>query len=167
MNAEKAAYWLALAAFGFALLDVCPRGVLQNVNNSLGHTGSTLCRLATNAERAVMASAFIRHPHPRRDFSSATGTLELAQLQKELAQERVECVHERVRDQAEQAREQAKQIRDQAIATTDATRGEALAEAEAMREVALARAEAIREQALAQAAMARARARIQLAEVEW
>jgi F0F1-type ATP synthase membrane subunit b/b' len=138
MNAEKTAYWLALAAFGFALLGVCPRGALQNLNHALGHAGLTLCRLASNAERAVIASALISHPQPRANDSwSGTDAVELAHAQ------------------IEQAKEQAEQVREQALAKADA-----------MREEALAKAEATRQQALAQAAVARAEVELQRAEIQ-
>ena len=166
MNAEKAAYWLALTAFGFALLDVCPRGALQNLNHALGHTGSTLCRLAASAERAVMASALVAHPRFRTDSLSASGARELAQQQTEHVQKQVERVRDQhqvrdqyqdqYEDQIEEAQNQAEQARDRALAAADATREQALANAEAASDEALAKAEAIREQAFAQGAVARA-----------
>ena len=104
MSTEKAAYWLALAAFGFAFQGVCPRGALQNLNHALGHTGSTLCRLATNAERAVMASMLISHPRAQQHGDwSVTNAQQLAQVQSELAQAQID----RVQDQAEAIRERA------------------------------------------------------------
>ena len=171
MNAEKAAYWLDLAAFGFALLDVCPRGTLQNLNHALGHTGSTLCRLAAHAEQAVMASALFTHvqPHSTRSWS-ATGARELAQLETQRVREQIEQARsqyeDHYQDQIEQAQDQAEQERDQALARADAVREQALANADAVREEALAKAEALREQALAQAAIAREEVELHRAEIQ-
>ena len=138
MNVEKAAYWLVLAAFGFAIHGVCPRGALRNLNHALCHTGSTLCRLTTNAERSLMASSILGQSRLRsNDSLSAPDALQLAQDQRELA-----------REQAEQVREQA------------------LTKADVVREDALAKAEAMREQALAQAALARADVELRRAEIQ-
>lgn len=171
MNLEKAAYWLALTAFGFALLDVCPRGALQDLNHALGHTGSTLCRLAYHAERAVMASALFNHPQSETTNPwHATGASELAQLQTENLREQVEQARDQYKnqyeDQIERAQGQAQQERDQALARADAMREQALANAEVVREEALAKAEAIREQALAQAALARAEVEMKRAAIQ-
>jgi hypothetical protein len=170
MNVEKTAYWLALAAFGFALLDVCPRGVLQDLSHALGHTGSTLCRLAANAERSVAASAVIARPRLRANSLSATDARELAQLETQHVQEQVEQARSQYRsqyeDQIDQAQDQAEQTRDQALARADAVREEALANAESVREEALAKADAIRGQALAQAAIARAEVEMKSAGIE-
>jgi hypothetical protein len=155
MNIEKAAYWLVLAAFGFALLDVCPRGALQNLNHALGHTGSTLCRLATNAGNAVMASVFVVHPRLQTNSLSATDA-------RELAQEKLE----RVQGQVEMAQDQAQQVREQALAKAEAVREEALANADALRVEARAKADAMREQALAQAAIARAEVELQRSGIQ-
>jgi len=155
MNVEKAAYWLALAAFGFALQGVCPRGTLQSLDHAFAHTGSTLCRLAANAEHAVTASALIIHPLQKHDFWSASDAKQLAQDHRDLAYAQIE-----------QARDQAEQARDQALATADAVREQALAKAETMRDEALANADAMRDEALAQAVMARAEVELHRAEIE-
>lgn len=162
MNVEKAAYWLALAAFGFALHGVCPRGTLQNLNHALSHTGSTLGRLAMNAERAVIASALIGHPPAGNSWSTpaapaAPAATELAQQKTEQAQDQIERVQNQI--------EQAEQTRDQVLAQADALREEALAKADATRQEALAKAVAMREEALAQAAIARAEVEMKRAEI--
>jgi hypothetical protein len=171
MNVEKTAYWLVLAAFGFALLDVCPRGALQNLNHALGHTGSTLCRLATNAENAVLASVFVAHPRLGATSLNTAAARELAQRETQQVQAQVEQARnhyykDQYEDQIEQARNRAEQERDQALAQADAMREQALANAEAIREEALAKAAAVREQSLAQAAFARAQVEMKRAAIE-
>lgn len=167
MNVEKAAYWLALGAFGFALLDVCPRGALQNLYHTLGHTGATLCRLAANAERTVMASALFSHPQLRTTHPwSATNARELARQETQRVQEQVAQARDQYEDQIEQAQNRAEQERDQAFARADVVREQALANAEAVREEAFAKAEAIHEQALAQAAIARAQVELHRAGIQ-
>lgn len=167
MNVEKAAYWLALGAFGFALLDVCPRGALQNLYHTLGHTGATLCRLAANAERTVMASALFSHPQLRTTHPwSATDARELARQETQRVQEQVAQARDQYEDQIEQAQNRAEQERDQAFARADVVREQALANAEAVREEAFAKAEAIHEQALAQAAIARAQVELHRAGIQ-
>lgn len=175
MNVEKAAYWLALGAFGFALLDVCPRGALQNLYHTLGHTGATLCRLAANAERTVMASGLFSHPQLRTTHPwSATDARELARQETQRVQEQVaqardqyeDQYKDQYEDQIEQAQNRAEQERDQAFARADVVREQALANAEAVREEAFAKAEAIHEQALAQAAIARAQVELHRAGIQ-
>jgi hypothetical protein len=175
MNLEKTAYWLALTAFGFALLGVCPRGALQNLNHTLGHTESTLCRLVTHAEQAVMASALFGHPQAQATHSwSAVGARELAQQQTENLRDQVEQARVQYQDQyrnqyeeqIERAQDRAQQERDEALAKADAMREQALANAAAVREETLAKAEALHEQALAQAAIARAEVEMKRAAIQ-
>lgn len=110
MNTTKATYWIALAAFAFALNTEYQRGGFPVLHRAAAEAGTTLCHVATRAEQAL-AMARLR---PLRSLSEerllAMNSSELAQNQAEMLREQAQGEAEMFR---EQARDKAEVLRDQ------------------------------------------------------
>lgn len=110
MNTTKATYWIALAAFAFALNTEYQRGSFPVVHRVAAEAGTTLCHAATRAEQTfAMARLSLLRPLSH-DSLLAMNTSEMAQNQAEMLREQAQGQAEILR---EQARDKAEMLRDQ------------------------------------------------------
>jgi hypothetical protein len=110
MNTTKAIYWIALAAFAFALNTEYQRGSFPAVHLVVADAATTLCHVATRAEQ-ILAMARLT---PRRALSQnsllAMNTSEMAQNQADMLRDQAQSEAEMLR---EQAKDKADMLRDQ------------------------------------------------------
>jgi len=59
MNTQKAAYWLALGLFAFALYSEYQHGAFPALHRALGRAGAVMCRAATHAEQSLATARFL------------------------------------------------------------------------------------------------------------
>jgi hypothetical protein len=126
MNTQKAAYWFALALFAVAFHSEYQRRAFPALHRAASHSGTTLCRLTTKAERTVaMARLIIGRPAPSAgellagldagQLADARRTAkDQAETAREEAQDRDGMLRDQVRDRVrEQIRAQAEVVRAQ------------------------------------------------------
>jgi hypothetical protein len=101
MNTQKAAYWLALAVFGLAVLSSYQHGSFPSLHRIAGLASSETCHLASRAEQAFAMAKVLTG----RDVFRAEDYLDRAEL-ADLAQAQSEFLREQTQDKAELFREQ-------------------------------------------------------------
>jgi hypothetical protein len=126
MDANKAAYWIALGVLALGLNSEYRRGNFVTLHQVAERTASTLCQVSTRAERTLMALGITSREEFPVDGLLASDRAEMtrdeAELVREQARDRAEMVRERVRDEiraqadviharAEMQRAQMEQIR--------------------------------------------------------
>jgi hypothetical protein len=111
MNTTKATYWIALAAFAFALNTEYQRGDFPVLHRASAEAGTTLCHVATRAERSfAMVRLLAGRPALSADRLLALNTSEMAQNHAEMLRDQAQSQSEMLR---EQARDKAEMLRDQ------------------------------------------------------
>jgi hypothetical protein len=113
MNTTKATYWIALAAFAFALNTKYQRGGFPVLHKAAADASTTLCQVATNAERTfAMARLLAGRPALPAESLMAMNRSEIAQNQAEMlrdqAQNEAEVLRQHARDEAEMLRDQVR-----------------------------------------------------------
>ena len=110
MNTNKAAYWIALAAFALGLGSEYQKGSFQPVHRIADSAEFALCRITTHAQRTLALAGVLTGPViPVDDLSSAS--TELAEARTELREEgrdRADVFRDQLRAEAEMMRVQAR-----------------------------------------------------------
>src|SRR5271157_159501 len=123
MNTTKATYWIALAAFAFALNSEYRHGNFPALHRAAERASTTMCRAATRAEHTLVMARLLtgRRALPANDLL-AFNTSEMAENQAEMLREQAQIEAEVLRDQT---RDQAERLRDQIRAQMEMIRAQA------------------------------------------
>jgi len=124
MNAEKLAYWSAVAVFALVLHSSYQRGAFPAVHQAAARAGSKLCRATAKAEQSyLLAKAFVTHDafSTNDDFVNTyldnEELSDLMQSQSDFvraeAQDKVGLFRDQLRAQAEVRRAELQRRRDQ------------------------------------------------------
>jgi len=122
MNANKAAYWIAVAALALGLNSEYREGNFVGLHRVADRAGSVLCRLTTRAEQTLAVAQLKLLTTPEEDLPN---TLRASADAYEMAQASAEIVREQ-----SQSREEAELFRDE---VRDRMRDEIRAQADVIR----------------------------------
>lgn len=116
MDANRAAYWIALGVFALALNSEYRHGSFAPLHRVSEFAGSALCRMAARAEQNLAVARVLtsREPFPVDELPVAADGAEMARAQGEL-------LRDQARDEAELLRDR---LREEVQAHADVVRAE-------------------------------------------
>lgn len=122
MNTNKALYWIVLGIFALGLQSEYRSGRFPAIHHVAEHAKSSLCRIATRAERTVALARVLTSDQASTaddllasvrdgEFAQAEMLRDQAQAHSELLRDQVRAQADLIRAQAELQRSQIEQIR--------------------------------------------------------
>jgi hypothetical protein len=114
MNANKAAYWIALGVLALGLNSEYRHGNFVALHRITGHADSLLCQMSTRAAQ-TLAFARLLSSREAQPADALLGSTDAA----ELARDQAEAIRERALDRSELV---GNRVRDQLLAQADAMR---------------------------------------------